>query len=328
MSYTLSSLEQSLISESKSVKLSSDSQGLYLNINNAKAMAKLSLFGAHLLSYKPARDNQERLFVSRLAKFDAQTPIRGGVPICWPWFGAAKESIIGSANESTNNSIKERLCSENAGASLKLPSHGFVRTQYWQLTELEEMRDKQNIVETSLTLRPTRLGLYNFPAELLCELKIKIGEKCSLILITNNYSNTDIRLSGAIHSYFRVSDIANVSIKGIEREFSDKLDDLKIKAAPIQYLISEETDRVHRSDSAQARVIIEDSGILQKADFIELEHKGQNALVVWNPWVEKSHNMADMGENEYRKMLCIESAIEPEIVLESGKQHILEQSIS
>ncbi len=279
-------------------RLSSD--GLYLDISNSKASASLSMFGAHLCSFIANKDGRERLWISDSAMFDASTPIRGGVPICWPWFGA-------------NNKINDA------------PSHGFVRNQMWRLNQAKEVKDENGeVVETHCYLKPTSLGMFSTPATLNLTLMLKVSTYCEITLITENQSSQRVEVSQAIHSYFAIEDINQVVINGLHGTYYNKLDNTHNNVSPSLYTIKQETDRVHQravKSVTDERISLSDGD----KNIINILHSGHNSTVVWNPWIEKSAKMKDMSEGGYKTMLCIEAATEPREALLPGQKLVLTQ---
>ncbi|WP_395342696.1 D-hexose-6-phosphate mutarotase [Ningiella sp. W23] len=283
-------------------------QGHVVHIENSAAVASLSLFGAHLLSFTPLCDGRERLWLSERAIFDGKTPIRGGVPIIWPWFSAHK-SIV------------------------EAPSHGFVRTQYWQIDSCREVKDQTgNIADSIISLKPTQIGMHKYPEMLDAKLIINISRQCTIELITtfkkSNYEQKSCYFSAALHSYFALENIHDICIRGIDSPYYDKVNDSQNNPCPIPYLIDAEVDRVHAIESKADNERIE---LYSQSDpnkpVVSIENAGHNGLVVWNPWKEKSISMADMPDLGYLKMLCIEAAVEPAIELMPGQSHVLRQVI-
>jgi glucose-6-phosphate 1-epimerase len=290
--------------EYSSVNVSQSGRGLCLNIDNLHASASLSLFGGHLLSFIPKRDQRERLWLSEDAIFDGVSAIRGGVPICWPWFGPKK-------------------------SDKPSPSHGVVRDQMWTLYRLEERKNSGGeVCESICYLKPSQLGRYSTPEDLSLTLKLSIAEHCEIALVTENNSHQPVELSQAIHSYFAIDDIESVLIVGLNGTYFDKLSNTFDLKSPPNYRINAETDRVHTRASSSDKsegisLVFSDKNTKQNT--LSIEHNGHNATVVWNPWVEKSSKMKDMREGAYRKMICIEAATEPSINLAAGQTHVLTQ---
>jgi glucose-6-phosphate 1-epimerase len=286
-----------IIDAARSISLIQDDKGACLHIANQSAKAVISMHGAQLLSFIPASDNIERLWLSHKAVFDQQSAIRGGAPICWPWFGPHK-------------------------VHPNFPAHGFVRTQAWRLTAVEEISDKHGVNETICRFEPNTLGLYQVSEDLRINAVISIGKQCNISLISDNQSINDQAISQAIHSYFALENIQNARIEGIDTEYYDKLNDSHSNPCPTPYIISEETDRVHTYLSDQPQNIEIFEGNVRR---VKIEHQGNNAVVVWNPWRLKSQQMQDMAANDYVNMLCIEAATEPMMILKAGQRHTLTQ---
>lgn len=290
--------------------ISSDTRGCVsiLTVKNTHCQAELSLFGAHLLSYVPRSDSRERLWLSPNALFDKSKPIRGGIPICWPWFA----DIYPEHHVSDNTSF---------------PAHGFVRTQDWQVESITEDRDASRI-----TLKPTQLSLYGFSEHLSVLVEFTFAEQCTVKLMTQNGGQESYKVTSALHTYFKVDDIRQTEISGISGEYVDKTETNASQALKTQdspYLIERETDRIHRHDQTkplQSINII--NRISQNHETTNTQLAGHDSIVVWNPWKEKTTSMPDMDNQGFLSMLCIEAAITRGIVLEPNTQHELVQVIS
>lgn len=267
-----------------------------INLENQHATLQVSLFAGHILSYVPKHDQRERLWVSDKAKYDGSTPIRGGVPICWPWFGPASQHHL--RGHST------------------LPAHGIVRTCDWQVVHLSESE-----YESCLSLKPIIAEKYKNIGELTVTLHIRFGKQLSISLETHNASDHDETFFAALHSYFAVNDIQHTLVEGITAEYVDKLDNSAVKPAPSPYEITEEIDRVHLGTCNE--ILISDG-----EHSTRIESSGHDSIVVWNPWQERSSAMADMVDDGYKTMICVETARTQPNVLPAGKVHRLTQIIS
>ncbi|MFQ3249870.1 MAG: glucose-6-phosphate 1-epimerase [Glaciecola sp.] len=271
-----------------------------LQISNEHCKAEISLFGAHLLSFIPCADNIDRLWVSPSAIYDKSKPIRGGVPICWPWFGP--------------------MYPFSDQKSEPIPAHGFVRTQDWHLVEIVE-----SSTETRITLQPTQLGLYEFSEHLSVSLVISFSDKCSLELITENNSLEPAKITAALHTYFNITDINRTSIQGIEGKYIDQTNNGTVTEQSLPYSINDETDRIHLQDQSNQFNEIEVKGAQTTINIVQ---QGHDSVVVWNPWAEKSKSMLDMGQDAYLSMLCVEASITQGLNVEGKQQHSLIQVIS
>ena len=262
----------------------------YIEIHNHQAEAKIALQGAHLFHYK-AKDESSLLWLSKAAHFKEGKAIRGGIPVCFPWFGKNKDD-------------------------LSLPQHGFARTQLWTVV-LEEEID-ENTSHIQLQLKPNTHTLEQWAYLFAVTLDITIGDELSIALSVSNTDTKPFEISTALHTYLSVSDIAHISIKGLEnRAYYDALEE-KTSIQDADILIQEEVDRVYSNPSETITLLDGDTKI-------NLQQEGSNSLVLWNPWVEKSKQMADMTEDCYRTMVCLETsnAREDARVLQPGESHVL-----
>jgi glucose-6-phosphate 1-epimerase len=261
-----------------------------LEISNAMASATISLFGGQVLRYKPKRDGRERLFLSDAALLDGSKSIRGGVPICWPWFGAHPTDP-------------------------KQPSHGFARTRRWYLAAVDS-----SLQGSRLLLLPEDSHHNAMPGQLSVELEVLVGERLELRLHTTNRGARDVPLNCALHSYFAVSDIARVRLCGLTGQYSDKTRDWARFETPDSYVIDAETDRIHLQ--AVDTVTLHDP-----AGDTRITSKGHDSIVVWNPWNEAHKHFPDLTPEDYRHMLCVETALTKPFVLAPEATHVLTQVI-
>ena len=262
----------------------------YIEIQNKQAEAKIALQGAHLFHYK-VKDKPSLLWLSKAAYFEEGKAIRGGIPLCFPWFGKNKDDP-------------------------SLPQHGFARTQLWTVV-LEEEID-EGTTHIRLQLKPNADTLEQWAYLFDVTLDITIGHALNIALSVTNRDSKPFEISTALHTYLTVSDIDNISIKGLEnRAYYDALEgETFIQDGDI--FIQEEVDRVYVDPSESITLLDGDMKI-------NLQQEGSNSLVVWNPWIEKSKQMADMTEDGYRTMVCLETsnAREDARVLQPGESHVL-----
>jgi len=261
-----------------------------LHIDNAFASAEISLFGGHMLSFKPKHDLRDRLWVSPNAVFDAKKAIRGGIPICWPWFG-------------------------DHASNTDLAAHGYVRTQTWKVINSEE-----TATGTSISLKPSTNAGDGFESDAQLTLTVHIGKQLNIQLHTTNQGDTPLTYNCALHSYFAISSINSCELAGLFGQYSDKTQGHQIFDTPLPYRFSEETDRVHQ-EQPKTLTIIDDS------IKTEILSAGHDSIVVWNPWQDKSINMGDMADDSYLTMLCVETAITQGQEVAPKTTHVLEQII-
>ena len=265
---------------------------MVVNINNQHAKAKLSLQGGHLLSWEP-KGEESVIWLSQDAVFSEGKSIRGGIPICWPWFGA----------DLVNNSF---------------PAHGYVRTQNWNVLKTEALSDGSTFI--SLKLSQESVPQEYLMADVELELQVTVGDKLEMALITRNASEEVITIGGALHTYFNVSNIQNVTINGLENQtFIDALGKWQRKKETDPITINAEIDRIYL-DTPENDCIIVDAGFKRR---IRISKQGSHSTVVWNPWIDKSERMGDMGTDGYKNMVCVETtnAADDVITIESGGEH-------
>lgn len=269
------------------------SQQTLLTIDNAVATARLSLFGGQVLSFVPKRDGRERLFLSSKALLDGSKSIRGGVPVCWPWFGAWR----------------------GQGNAHGMPAHGYARTRCWQLVSLID-----NLEGTEVVLQLPDTGGPGFGGNAQLKLVITIGEQLDIQLLTTNSGTGAFPLSAALHSYFAIDDIGTTTLHGLAGNYSDKTQNWAVLPTPSPYRFAAETDRIHLQPAAVAEIAC--------AGFATtVTSAGHDSMVVWNPWENGSKAFVDLTADDYRRFVCVETALTQGFVLEPGQQHCLRQII-
>jgi len=297
------------LKEIQSIRVVDDAHGQCLLIESAQSKAKLSLFGAHCLSFIVKKDGVERLWLSDKAIFDGKTAIRGGIPICWPWFGA----------HLTYTGV---------------PNHGFVRSQKWQVVDCQESSLDETGKAKSVRLRlcPEKLGLYHCNPLLNVSLNLTLSDTLSLELHTENLSDQIIQVSQALHTYFTVPDIEQCVIEGVNNDYYDKVTDTQGVKCPAPYTVAGEVDRVHaiaheNYSRDQSINLVFSPQSDKPRQHQTITQSGHDSLVIWNPWQALSRSMPDMADEGYRTMLCVEAANTQGLALLPGKSHSLKQVI-
>jgi D-hexose-6-phosphate mutarotase len=273
-----------------------DASGLVVaEINNRLATAALCLQGAHLMTWKPRRQSVPVIWLSRDAKLRAGKSIRGGVPVCWPWFGAH--------------------VSEAA-----FPGHGFARTVSWQV--LETGTDPGGATRITMRLMESErtIAQWNHPCKL--ELTVIVGDVLRMELATENTGAADFIIGEALHTYFHIGDIGAVRVSGLNGTgYWDKVGNnaRATQIGPVEF--SGETDRVYTDTTGEC--VIEDDKLRRR---IHVAKSGSSSTVVWTPWTEKAQKMGDMGQPEgWREMVCVESgnAADNLVRVPAGTRHTL-----
>lgn len=247
-----------------------------LHVNTQQASATLYLQGGHLTHWQPA-GQAPVLQLSRKSEFAPGKPIRGGIPIAFPWFAA--------------DSKADRIDGHPG------PSHGFARLQEWTL---ESVAHTGPNVHLKLTLGPTAMSRsMGFDAFLLT-LEAVIGPTLSVQLTVANHGGTPLSFEEAMHTYYYVLDVHEATVTGLEpTPYIDKNDGFKVKPAsgkPITFTGS--TDRVYQDTEAACTI----HAGTQERD-IHVVKKNSRTTVVWNPWKE----MPDVGEWDWHEFVCVET---------------------
>lgn len=267
-----------------------------LRIDNNFAVAEISLFGGHLVSFVPKHDQRERIWLSKACLLNGKEAIRGGVPVCWPWFGA--------------HAIKQQQPDNN-----DFGAHGYVRTQQWHI-----VNSTDNDAGTQIVLQPLNSQAPGFSGEAQLTLIVDIAKQCAIQLVTENIGNKRFSYDCALHTYFAVDNVKECGLSGLTGDYLDKTRGMQRFNTPDKYTFDKEIDRVHLCQPAA--LIIEDG-----SQYIEVQSSGHDSIVVWNPWLDKSIAMKDMEDNAYLEMLCVETAITQGQVVQAGETHILQQII-
>lgn len=264
-----------------------------VEVSNAKASASIALQGAHLLTWAP-KGQQPVIWLSTAAKFAPGKSVRGGIPICWPWFGP-HESEKG------------------------FPAHGYARTVEWQVVATEALASGA----TRLLFRfaGNEATAKMWPHATPCDYQITVGTALELELITRNQEPHPVTIGQALHTYFAISDIREVDVDGLNGcPYLDKVDGFKRKQQSGTVTFSGETDRIYLDSTADC--IIEDSTMERR---ICISKRGSASTIVWNPWNEKAEQMGDLGERSYLGMVCVESAnaADDVVTIAAGGEHRL-----
>ena len=263
-----------------------------VRITSPEAAAEMYLHGAHVTSWKPA-GREEVLFLSSQSRWEPGHAIRGGVPICFPWFGDKTDDP-------------------------KAPAHGFVRTQAWQLESIAQI---EGSVTVSMVTESDESTLRWWPAEFRLLHRATFGSELSLELIVTNQGRTSLRFEEALHAYFRVGNIEKARVRGLDTvHYLDKTDSNRKKVQQGEIVIASETDRVYLN--TRDAIELEDAALRR---ITRVTKENSRTTVVWNPWVQKAHSLPDFADDEWKQMICIETSNVSDFAvnLEPGEQHTM-----
>ena len=244
--------------------------------------------GAQVTRWGP-RDAEPVLYLSRTAHDEPGRSVRGGVPVCWPWFGPGR------------------------GGTLE-PMHGFVRTAPWQLVEESAREDTATFVHrvTSETASSP-----HWPYRYAVQLRSTLGRELEIALTTTNLSEEPFDYEEALHAYLVVGDVRQVRIDGLEgKSFFDKVSGTeREQGGPLTF--TGETDAVFRTSDP---VTLHDPVLGRR---LVVTTEGASNLVVWNPWEAKAADIADLPDDDWTRFVCIEgaNALENAVPLEPGESH-------
>lgn len=248
----------------------------FVKVANALAKAEISLMGAHVTSYCPKRSG-EVLWMSPLSKFEVGKALRGGIPLCWPWFG--KHGFDESA-----------------------PMHGLARLMMWELVSIVPNGDEGTVVTMHLRDNAETRAYFNYAFEL--EYTVRVGARLGLSMRTLNTGGAPFVITQALHTYFRVWDITRVSVDGFDG--CRYLDKVGAGGNGVQHgsiVIDREVDEVFQGCVGPA--VIHDAASERS---IVVEKSNSSSGIVWNPWIAKSSRMVDFPDDGYKEMLCVETA--------------------
>jgi glucose-6-phosphate 1-epimerase len=261
-----------------------------IRVNSELANADIYLHGAHVTHFQP-RGAEPVLFLSEKSFFEAKKPIRGGVPVIFPWFGAKADDP-------------------------KAPAHGYARVAGWNIESTKIQPDGS--VKAVLGLR-----LADYAVRMI----IGISEALDLTMEVQNLTDKPCQFEQALHTYLRAGDVRQVRIGGLENTpYIDKVDGFTRKIQPpTPIAITGETDRVYLPTASTC--VLDDPSMNRR---IRVKKEGSEATVIWNPWIEKSAKMADFGADEWPKMVCIETAnvADCAVSLSAGATHQMRAKIS
>jgi len=267
---------------------------------HAGSAAAVYQHGAHVVHYQPA-GHQPVLFMSDASAFAEGQPIRGGIPVCLPWFGPHADDA-------------------------DKPAHGFARTRGWKVRETGLTDDGDPYV--TLVLKHDSATLAIWPHHFVAIMTITLNDALHVVLEMKNLNvpsgdgSDAFTFEAALHSYFAVSDVRQIAVDGLAGvTYIDKMDQAKRKQQGDEpFRFTQETDRVYLATDATCSFADEAWGRR-----IVVEKSGSKSTVVWNPWIDKAARMPDFGDEEWPGMVCIETAnaADDAITLRSEESHTM-----
>ncbi|UTW47147.1 D-hexose-6-phosphate mutarotase [Bacterioplanoides sp. SCSIO 12839] len=281
-----------------------------LEVRHPLFEADLLLQGAQLISFRPTQDPDNWLWLSNRVNYKRGVSLRGGIPVCWPWFGNADKNPV---------SVQQHIAHID-----QAPTHGFARTIPWQIKGIKESCHQVNVCLFLPNQDKNQDNQSHWNGNATLEAHFVFSKKsCQVSLITTNTSTAPLSLSQALHTYFPTRDIKATRVYGLEGcQYADALvSDQQgwkryTQSGPINF--AAETDRIYQQKNNRLR--------LQTPEGITyLTTYGSQSCIVWNPWIEKARRLSQFGPEDYQKMVCIETAnaLDDVVTLEPGNQHCL-----
>jgi D-hexose-6-phosphate mutarotase len=247
------------------VTLAAGNGGLpVIHVDTGFSTAEIYLHGAHVTGFQKSGE-PPLLFLSAASEFHAEKPIRGGVPVIFPWFGAREG----------------------------LPMHGYARLAEWAWSGARVLPDGSIRLDFQLPDAPSFEVRYG----------VTVGSFLTLELAITNTGDAPATFENCLHTYFQIGDIRQLQVAGLQgTRYHDQPLGTTMTDAAETIRFTAETDRVYQDTTATVTIIDPALGRT-----IEVRKEGSRSTVVWNPWIAKSQRMPDFGDDEYLRMVCVES---------------------
>jgi glucose-6-phosphate 1-epimerase len=268
-----------------------------VRVSCPQSAGEIYLHGAHITSWKPA-GREEVLFLSSRSRWEDGHAIRGGVPICFPWFGGKTDNP-------------------------EAPAHGFVRTKSWQLESIAQVDDGIRVCMFTESDEGSKRW---WPGDFHLAYRVTFGTELGLELVMTNTGKTAQRFEEALHAYHKVENILKTRVAGLDRvQYIDKTDSNRRKIQNGEIAIVSETDRVYLDTSGA--IEMEDPESRRRT---RVAKENSRTTVVWNPWVQKARSMSDFDDNEWIKMICIETSNVADFAVDlvPGQQHTMKAVVT
>ncbi|QDE31542.1 D-hexose-6-phosphate mutarotase [Shewanella polaris] len=260
----------------------------YVDIDTALCQARIFMQGAQIDQFTPV-GKAPLLWVSSADDYQPGNGIRGGIPICWPWFGM----------------------SDTKG----FPQHGFARNKIWVL---ESVNMRNELVDLIFTLPASEIDKNYWPHDSQIKVLFTLGESLSVSIVNTNNADYDIKLTQALHSYFPIEDIHQLNVSGFSDSAYIEFGEGPFKQHDDVITFKQETDRVY-TQLGHTQELHTPNGT------IVVSRENSQSSVLWNPWIEKSTRLSRFNAEDYLTMVCLEAANVREdcVVMAPGQSHTL-----
>lgn len=268
-----------------------------VRIESPAASGEIYLHGAHLTAWRPA-GAAEVIFTSSHARWGEHDAIRGGIPVCAPWF-------------------------RGKDGDSKAPKHGLVRTRAWNLEAVEAVGEG---VQVTMTITNDAEGRQWWPFEFTMRLRATFGTTLSVELDYVNHAAEMVTVAEALHTYLAVGDVRQISVSGLDgARYLDNMDHGREKRQEGDFHFAQETDNAYLDTTSN--LLVTDRLLRRR---IHVGKSGSQSTVVWNPSAEGARSMADLGEDEWRGFACVEASnvLTCAVRVASGETHTLGTTLS
>ncbi|MFV7783150.1 D-hexose-6-phosphate mutarotase [Shewanella marisflavi] len=272
-----------------SVTIKKHPQGLeYVEVDTDLCQARIFMQGAQIERFQP-KGQAPLLWVSSADDFQPGSGIRGGVPVCWPWFGMHENP--------------------------QWPQHGFARTRLWQLDAVQ-MQDQA--VELKFSLTVDDADKQYWPHQSRVELIFNLSDSLSVRLVNTNLGETPFSLTQALHTYFPIEDIHQLKASGFSGANYIEFGEGPYTQDGDEVRFDRETDRVY-SQLGDCQLLHTPNGT------IEVRRENSHSAILWNPWIDKSKRLSRFNDKDYLTMVCLEAAnvLDDNVTLAPGESHTL-----
>ncbi len=280
-----------------------------LEITHPAFRAEIVLQGAQMIAFAPTGE-RNWLWLSDTVAYKKGVSLRGGIPVCWPWFGNASKNPP---------EVQAAIASEQPA-----PAHGFARNRTWQFGGVYEAADR---VELTLTLKasPSSQTYWQGEAEVTAHW-VMTATGMTLSLTTKNTGRSSLAITQALHSYFPTSDVHKTRLAGLARNsYLDTLDGWRRKTQQGDVLFSGETDRIYYTGPNNHRLLLNTP---ERA--LEITAEGSQSCIVWNPWIKKAKHLGQFANDAWQSMVCAETANAADnwVSIDPGTSHTLSVTLT
>ncbi len=269
-----------------------------ISISTTEAAAEIYLYGAQVMSWRPV-GAEEVIFVSGQSRWEKGRAVRGGIPVCFPWFrGKAGDPAA--------------------------PAHGFVRTREWSLEDVSLEEDGSVTVECATESDEESRRWW--PHEFRLLHRITVGKTLRLELAATNTGRSRLRMEEALHTYFRVGDVERVEVSGLDGvRYLDNTDGNREKTQAGALRLDRSTDNAYMHAGGAVEIV---DPVLGRSLRTEKENSG--TTIVWNPWQQGAAKLADLGDEEWHPMICVEGGniLGDAVWLDPGETHGMRVTLS